>query len=61
MEKNDCNRWFIAEGTMLKCPLNSFKLYCKQLFGDKWYEKYKMFRKATFEEHCRIELEFLNE
>lgn len=60
MASSDYNKWFISGSTAIKCPVESFKDYCKKFFGKDWYEKYKLFHKATFEEHCKMELKLID-
>ncbi len=61
MASSDYNKWFISGSTAIKCPVESFKSYCKKFFGKDWYEKYKLFHKATFEEYCKLELDMLKD
>ena len=61
MEKNDYNKWFISGTTAVRCPMISFKSYCKKLFGKGWYEKYRMFHRASLEEYNKFELYLINE
>lgn len=61
-EVNDYRKWFVSDsGTIIQCPKDSFKEYCKSIFGSEWHTRYKMFRRATFEEHCRFELDLIND
>lgn len=61
MRSSDLNKWFLSGSTAIKCPVESFKDYCKKFFGKNWYDKYKLFHKASFEEYCKLELELLED
>lgn len=57
--KSDYDKWFVCSEGAIKCRADSFKDYCKKIFGKDWYDRYKQFHKASFEEHCKLELELL--
>ena len=53
---SDYNKWFVCPDGAIKCQQDSFEDYCKKIFGRDWYNKYILFHRASFEEHCRFEL-----
>lgn len=56
---SDKDKWFVSQdGSAVKCNMESFLEWCRQFFGDKLYrEKFALFRRATFEEYCKLELQ----
>lgn len=56
---SDKGKWFVsADGTAVKCDKESFLQWCLSFFGAKLYrEKFALFRRATFEEYCKLELQ----
>jgi hypothetical protein len=60
---SDYDRWFIhKDGTPIKCKRERFSDCLKDLFGaTKAAAMYKEFRRASFAENCRLELELLEE
>lgn len=61
-EKSDRGKWFISldGSTAIRCEKDSFLEMCKKIFGKTEYrEKFSLFRSATFEEYCSLELDFI--
>lgn len=59
--KSDYGKWFVSKDrtkTALKCTREKFMDYLRDMFGaHKAASLFPQFRRATFEEHCRLELE----
>lgn len=59
--RSDYGKWFVSTDrsrTSLKCTREKFSDYLRDLFGSvKAAEMIGKFRRATFEEFCRLELE----
>lgn len=61
--KSDRGKWFISHdnAAAIKCDCDSFLEMCKKIFGPEDAScKAALFRRATFEEYCSLELELLN-
>ena len=59
--KSDYGKWLVSKdkssGTALKCTREKFSDYLRDLYGPVQASKiFSQFRRATFEEHCRLEL-----
>lgn len=61
--RSDYGKWFVSvdkSGTALKCTRERFSDYLREMFGPvKAAELVGKFRRATFEEFCRLELDEL--
>ena len=61
---SDYDRWFISKDgtTTIKCKRESFIDALSDLFGKvKASQIYSQFRRATFAENCKLELELMEE
>lgn len=60
---SDYDRWFICtDGSAIKCKRERFSDFLKDLLGaEKAAKAYPLYRKATFSENCRLELELTEE
>lgn len=56
---SDYDRWFVCtDGSAIKCKRERFLDFLKDLLGaEKASKAYPLYRKATFSENCRLELE----
>lgn len=60
---SDYDRWFICtDGSAIKCKRERFSDFLKDLLGaEKAAKAYPLYRKATFSENSRLELELTEE
>lgn len=63
--KSDYGKWFVSKGSSksaLKCTREKFMDYLKDIFGPaKAASLFPQFRRATFAEHCSLELDLLED
>lgn len=63
--RSDYDKWFVskdASQTAIKCKRDNFMDFLKVTFGPtKAAQMYSQFRRATFSEHCKLELALLEE
>lgn len=63
--KSDYGKWFVSKDgryPAIKCNREKFIDCLKAVFGaQKASQMYPLFRKATLEEHCRLELDLMED